>query len=349
MITGYYSHYQLNAAQFNNLFENNVDIKTLDLLGKSAADGNLDCIDMLHNLALRHDDLGKISESILFDLFSGKIKGKIRIDEEIQQASLKLYETACDAKGKNNEDMNKLYSPSKLLYIAGSAMKNATQKQNVSTIFRERDRPQSLHEQFDNVDLWSNDRMLMTDEISTAMNGLISNTDNFSLNFPVGLIEPVNKSNMLSEQIVEKMQCSNILDKIEVFPINTGGHWVLFALYKDETDSNAKCVVFNSLCELNKDTRNHLIDSAKIAGVSEEYIEFINGDMQGNVPNGCGVFVVKVAELLSNTSERKPVDILNDFIEDFSKLSAEEQMSFNIQNRRQLYEHSIVDMRRRAG
>lgn len=349
MITECYSHYQLNAAQFNGLFESNVDVKTLDLLGKSAADGNLDCIDMLHNLALRHDGIGEISESILFDLFSGKIKGKINIDEKIQQASLKLYETACDTKGKNNADMNKLNSPSKLLYIAGSAMKNATQKQDVSAIFRERDRPQSLHEQFDNVDLWSNGRMLMTDEISTAMNGLISNTDNFSLNFPVGLIEPVNKSNMLSEQIVEKMQYSNIIDKTEVFPINTGGHWVLFALYKDETDSNSKCVVFNSLSELNDVTRNHFIDSAKIAGVSEENIEFINEDMQRNVPNGCGVFVVKVAELLSNTPERKPVDIIKDFIEVFSKLSAEDQVSFNIQNRRQQYEHSIVDMRIRAG
>lgn len=160
-------------------------------------------------------------------------------------------------------------------------MKNAAQKQDVSTIFRDKDRPQSPLEQFDDVDLWSNDRMLMTDEISTAMNCLIPNTDNFSLNFPVGLIEPVSESNMLSEQIVEKMQYSNILDKTEVFPINTGGHWVLFILYKDETDSNAKCVVFNSLCDLNKDTRNHLIDSAKIAGISEENIEFINGDMQG--------------------------------------------------------------------
>lgn len=349
MITRQYSHYQLNAVQFNELFTNNVNINTIDLLGKSAADGNLNCIDMLHNLALRHDDVGKRSESILFDLFSGKTKGKTGIDEEIQQASLKLYETACNAKSKNNEDMSKLYHPSELLYIAGSAIKNATQKQDLSAIFRERDRSQSLHEQFDNVDLWSNDRMLMTDEISIAMNGLISNTDNFSINFPVGLIEPVNKSNMLSEQIAEKIQCSNILDKTEVFPINTGGHWVLFVIYKNETDSNAECIIFNSLRELSRDTINHLVDSAKVAGITEENIKIVNGDMQGNVPNACGVFVVKVAELLSNTAAIKPVDIFNDFIDDFSKLSAEDQMSFNIQSRRQLYKHSIEDMHRRSG
>ncbi|ASG75572.1 type III secretion system effector deubiquitinase SseL [Salmonella enterica] len=341
MITGYYSHYQLNVEQFNNLFTNNVDVNTLDLLGKSAADGNLDCIDMLHNLALRHDYIGKKSESILFDLFSGKTRGKVGIDEEIQQTSLKLYETACDAKGKDNTDMSKLYSPSKLLYMAGSAMKSITQKQELSNIFNGMDRAQSQFEQFDNVDLWSNGRMLMTDEINNAMNGLISNTDNFSLNFPIGLIEPINKLNMLSEQIAEKRKYSKDLDKKELFPINTGGHWVLFVLYKNENDNNPECVVFNSSCELNKDVKNHLIDSAKIAGVTKENIEFINGDMQENVPNGCGVFVVKVAALLSNTPERKPVDIFNDFIKDFSKLSAEDQMLFNIQNRRQQYEHNI--------
>lgn len=349
MITGYYSHYQLNAEQFNSLFTSNVDIRTFDIIGKSAADGNLNCIDILHNLALRHDDVGKKSENILFDLFSGKTKGKIGIDEEIQQASLKLYEAASDAKNKNNEDMNKFYYPSKLLYIAGSAMKNTTQKQDVSIIFRERDRPQSLHEQFDNFDLWSNNRMLMTDEISAAMNELTSNANDFSLNFPIGLIEPVNKSNMLSEQIADKIQYDNMLDNTEVFPINTGEHWLLFVLYKNEINRNTECVIFNSLCELSDDIKNHLITSAKIAGVTEKNIEFINGDMQENVPNGCGVFVVKAAELLSNTPERKPVDIINDFIEDFSKLPAEDKILFNIHNRRQLYEHSVVDMLRRTG
>lgn len=349
MITESCSYYQLNATQFNNLFTDNVDINTLDLLGKSAADGNLDCIDMLHNLALRHDEVGKKSENILFDLFSGKIKGKLSIDEEIQQASLKLYETACNAKGKKNEDMNKLHSPSKLLYIAGSAMKNVTQKQHVSTIFREREISQSLYEQIDDDDLWSNSRMLMTDEISTAMKGLISNAVNLTLNFPVGLIEPVHSSNMLSEQICEKIQSRNLLDKAELFPINKGGHWVLFVLYQEKTDNNPKCVIFNLFCKLDKNTENHLINSAQIAGVSKENIEFINGDMQENVPNGCGVFVVKVAELLSNFVERKPVDIFNEFIEDFSKSSAEEQIAFNIQSRRQLYEYSIVNMREGAG
>lgn len=347
MITVNHSRYHINENQFDNLFTENVNIKTLDALGKSAKDGNLDCIDMLYNLALRHDDVGKKAENILFDLFSGKTKGKTAIDEEIQLAGLKLYETACNDKGKNNEDMRKFYYPSKLLYITGSAITNITEKQNLSAIFREGESAQSQFEQFDNLDVWNNARMLMTDEINASMKKIIQNTDNFSLNFPIGLIEPVKKSNMLSEQISEKINSNKSLnkpykfDKIELFPINTGEHWVLFVLYNDKHDHNTKCVIFNSLGELNENTKIDLIESAKAAKVSEKNIEFINGNMQKYVPNGCGIFVIKAMERLSHAPQKTPVDNLKEFTDGFAKLSAEEQTLFNIQTRRQLYEHSI--------
>ncbi|MBF0035788.1 type III secretion system effector deubiquitinase SseL [Citrobacter freundii] len=341
IIAGDYSRYQINAEQFDNLFTDNVNTKTLDALSESAAAGNLDCIDMLHNLALRHDDAGKRAEDILYDLFSGKKKGKLGIDEDIQLASHKLYQTACHAKDKNNRDMNKLFSPSKLLYIAGSAITDITQKRDVSTIFRGDEIAQSQLEQFDNIDLWSSSRMLMTDEINAILHNIIQNISDFSLNYPIGLIEPSHGANLLSEQIIEKIKSSNIFDKVELFPINTGDHWVLFALYHDEFDRSNKCVVFNSLRDLSENAKNSLSDSAKIAGVSEDNIEFINGDMQKNVPNGCGVFVIKGIELLSRASEKKPVDNLKKFVDDFSKLSTEDQVLFNIQTRRQLYKHSI--------
>ena len=38
-------------------------------------------------IALHQDDAGKICESILFDKFSGKIEGKIKIAKEITQVS----------------------------------------------------------------------------------------------------------------------------------------------------------------------------------------------------------------------------------------------------------------------
>ncbi|POT54571.1 type III secretion system effector deubiquitinase SseL [Citrobacter amalonaticus] len=342
MIAGNYSRYQLNTAQFNNLFTDNVNIRTLDVLSQSAADGNLDCIDMLHNLALRHDDVGKRAENILFDLFSGKTQGKSGVVEEIQQASMKLYETACSAKEKNNEDMKKFHSPSKLLYMAGSAITNIAQKQDISAIFSEGEIAQSPFEQLGQIDLWSNARMLPTDEINAAISGLTQHVDKLSLNFPVGLIEPTTKSNVLSEIISEKMKTKTNIDKTEIFPVNTGGHWVLFVLYNDESDCNTKCAIFNSLSELHEDTKSNFIASAKRAGVSEKNIDFMHGDMQKNVPNGCGIFVIKAAEALSIIPEDKPVETLKAFTDSFARLSEEDQMLFNIQNRRQLYEYSIL-------
>ncbi|MFU9136467.1 ElaD/SseL family deubiquitinase [Erwinia tasmaniensis] len=342
MIIDLYSRYQINSKQFDNLFTDDVDIKTLDLLGQSAADGNLDCIDILHNIALRNDEAGKRSEDILFGLFSGKTEGKKGIDEEIQLASLKLYQTACNTKETNDPDRSKFNSPSKLLYMAGSALTHATQKQDVTAIFSTGNRSQSPFEQFVDQDLWSSARMLTTDEINAATYNANKDNDNLSLNFPIGLIEPEKNTNMLSDQIAEKIKSNNISDKPEVFPINTGEHWVMFALYKDGSDHINKCVVFNSLADLNGNIKNNLVDSARAAGVPKENIAFINGDMQENVPNGCGIFVVKAIESLSTSPEKKPVDTLKAFVDDFAKLSAEEQTTFNIQTRRQLYEYSIL-------
>lgn len=343
MISGDFTRYQLNAVQFDNLFSEQVDIKTLDALSKSAADGNLDCIDMLHNLALRHDHIGERAENILFDLFSGKISGKQGVDEDIQRASADLYQTACDAKEKNNQDMAKLHSPSKLLYMAGSAISNMVQKQEVSSVFQRGNRSQSSYEQLHDVDLWNKSRMLMTDEISAAMHNTVHNPDRLSINYPFGLIEPQSKTNMLSEQIFEKLEFDDFLAKPEFFPINTGDHWVLFSLYKDQSDHKTKCVVFNSFSKLNENTERSLTDSAKMAGVSgEDSIEFINGDMQDNVPNGCGIFVVTAMNLLSRTPDKNPTETLNAFVNEFKMLSAEEQALFNIQSRRQLYEHCIL-------
>lgn len=340
MITGDYSRYQINITQFDNLFTDNVNIQTVDALSESAAAGNLDCIDLLHNLALRHDEAGKRAENTLFDLFSGKKKGVAGVDEDIQLASLKLYQTATDTKEKNNEDMRKFDIPSKLLYMAGSAVTQIAQKHDLSTIFRERQIAQSELEQFDDIDLWDSNRMLMTDEINTAMNNVIRNADNFSLNFPIGLIKPIDDSNMLSEQIVEKIASTSLFHKPDIFPINIDEHWMLFVLYSDEL-GHRKSVVFNSLDELNADIKDQLMSSAKIAGVAEEDIEFINGDMQKNMPNGCGIFVIKAMELLSDTREEKITETLKSFTRDFSNLSIEEQILFNIQNRRQIYGYSI--------
>lgn len=130
---------------------------------------------------------------------------------------------------------------------------------------------------------------------------------------------------------MESMAPVDFLNKPEVFPINTGDHWVSLVLYKDESDHKVKCVVFNSFSELNKGIKISLADSAKIAGLSEEEnIEFIDGNMQRNVPNGCGIFVIKAIDLLSHAPEENPVNTLKAFTDDFAKV----QLTFYQNTRR---------------
>ncbi|EOE5320226.1 hypothetical protein [Providencia rettgeri] len=82
---------ELTVEQFNGLFDKEIASETLSSLAKSASNGNLESIDLLHNIALRQDSEGRKAENILFDLFSGKLPAKKGIDKEIQETSKKLY------------------------------------------------------------------------------------------------------------------------------------------------------------------------------------------------------------------------------------------------------------------
>ncbi|TOM56986.1 hypothetical protein CGH73_27160, partial [Vibrio parahaemolyticus] len=77
----------LTTQQFYGLFDKDIPQETLDSLAKSSGEGNLNSIDLLHNLALRQDSVGKQAQNILFDLFSGKLPAKKGVDKEIQETS----------------------------------------------------------------------------------------------------------------------------------------------------------------------------------------------------------------------------------------------------------------------
>lgn len=345
MITETYSLYQLNPNQFHNLFTENVKDETLDVLSNSASNGNLDAIDVLHNLSLRHDDAGKKAENILFELFSGGGKGRCGIDRDIQLTSLKLYEMILSNRQINNTDFSKFYFPSRLLYMAGSAATSVTQRHDISSFFRGRQETQSHFEQIDDSDLWRNDRMLTTDEINASVNIRAENYEDLSLNFPIGLIEPFGNANLLSEQIYEKILSVDFLRKPEVFPVNTGGHWVLMVLYKDRPENDTKAIVFNTLNSLSADVGCMLSDSAKIAGVSDgKGIKFIDGNIQEYVKNGCGLFVIKVIDSIHHAHGGGLVNIMKGFVSEFQALSIEEKILFNIQSRRQLHGDFILSI-----
>ncbi|MGL4600968.1 MAG: ElaD/SseL family deubiquitinase, partial [Plesiomonas sp.] len=298
--------YNLTKTQFENLFSDDIDINYVNKIIKSASDGNVDSLDLLYNISLRQDDIGKLAEQSIFDLFSGKKTGKLGIESEIQKAGLRLYEMAnnVNIKVSNNHDMRKLLSPSKLLYIVGSTIQDRDLKVKISNLFN---RDQNTHSECEEIDLWASNRLTTSDEISSALHNIGSSVNGLSINYPIGLIS--NDSNLLTEQICGKISQDNSFDKLELFPINTGCHWVLFGLYKEHCmgKKEINAFLFNSSLPLSNEIKGMLLDSASVAGVNaDKKIKWIEKDIQENVPNGCGVFVVTAVKKIIDSFSLNP-------------------------------------------
>jgi|GEM_PF-3110549 len=325
---------QILPEQLHNLLSGEIDNQGLMALSQSASQGNLDDIDLLHNLALRRDELGHKAENILFDIFSGKIKGKEDIALEIQKTSKKLYQRHREGKIKNYLDDSKLKMPSKLLYIIASTIEKLADKLGLTALFMKGEPTGST--------LWEPNRMTTSDEIDSANKNTKTLPNNVTVNCSLGLTQSGN--NLLGEIIEEKINNGIHLKQFELFPLNVNNnHWILFALYpvtsqQAPPNNKIKCAVFNSYYNLSDDIRREIALAAEKAGVTEEKdITYIEGNIQQNVPNGCGLFVLEAIKQLTENLQQSPIETLESFHKDFAKKTTEEQAQFNIQNRRQLF------------
>lgn len=326
---------ELTVEQFNGLFDKEIAPETLAFLAKSASDGNLESIDLLHNIALRQDSVGKNAENILFDLFSGKRSAVKGIDKEIQKTSRVLYQSKHHREAFNH--------PSKLLYIIGSTLEKLDDKIELTNLFVQNLPPVLGNES----NLWGNNRMITCDEIDSSNKNNPTLPSNMMVNSPIGLIQ--SGDNLLAEIIEQKAPESVKLKQFELFPINVNNnHWVLFVLYQADpihqpADNNQsannkrKCILFNSYDNVSTDIRKEITVAAKKADVAEEDITYIEGNIQQQVPNGCGLFVVEAIKQLTENTQQDPYYTLKEFQESFIKKTMAEQKEFNIQNRRQLY------------
>ncbi|ECC9151991.1 type III secretion system effector deubiquitinase SseL [Salmonella enterica subsp. salamae] len=333
------SLYRLSIPQFHSLYSEEVSDEALALLFSAVENGDQNCIDLVCNLALRNDDLGHRVEKFLFDLFSGKSSGSPDIDKKINQACLVLHQIANNDIAKNNAEWKKLHAPSRLLYMAGSATSDLSKKIEIAHKIVGDQFAQTDEEQVGVENIWCPARMLSSDELATATQGLVKESPLLSVNYPIGLIHPATKENILSTQLLEKIAQSGLSDN-EVFLINTESHWIICLFYK--LAEKIKCLIFNTYHDLNENTKQEIIEAAKTAGISEnENIDFIETNLQNNVPNGCGLFCYHTIQLLSNAGQNDPATTLREFAENFLTLSVEEQALFNTQTRRQIYEYSL--------
>ncbi|MGG4608596.1 ElaD/SseL family deubiquitinase [Providencia sp. Me31A] len=325
--------YGLTNEQFNGLFEKEISSESLNSLATSASEGDLNSIDLLHNIALRQDSEGRKAENILFDLFSGKQSAKIGIDKEIQKTSQKLYQLYLDGKLKKHLYNSKLTTPSKLLYIIGSTIEKCVDKINLTKIL--------MKNEPEGSSLWNNGRMTTSDEIDSINNHNLVLPSNMIINASLGLTQ--HGQHLLAEIIEQKTPNETGGNQYELFPINIhDNHWILFVLYPaapqhQSANHKMKCAIFNSYNKIDADIQEEITRAANKADVIEEDITYIEGNIQQHVPNGCGLFVIEAMKQLIKNHQQDPVKVLNKFHQDFSRKTIAEQEQFNTQSRRQLY------------
>lgn len=330
------SYYNINTL--SNLFCETIATETLESLKQSASSGNLRSIELLNNLALRPDESGRLAEKYLFDMFCGTIPtdNKSAVAKNIQESALMLYQLSANDKMKNNTDMHKLRAPSKLLYMAGAAA-DMGERLSMSRIFSQRQRAHSQHEQTDDTDLWNPARMISTDEVNAALKFYTRHYNTPEINFPIGLIHPDNHENMLSQQIADQCRDAPFLEQPEFFPINTGEHWITFGLYKSD-NGQTKAVICNTANALSPQTKQHLIDAAYLAGVTEsDDVLFLEENIQKHVPNGCGLLTIEAMKRLMENNFQSPDEILANFLASFTQASVTEQERYNLESRYRIY------------
>ena len=366
MVTVVSNYCQLSQTQLSQTFAEKFTVteELLQSLKKTALSGDEESIELLHNIALGYDEFGKKAEDILYHIVRTPTNETLSIIRLIKNACLKLYNLAHAATNSplkpagpdNSEDLlfKKLFSPSKLMTIIGDEIPLISEKQSLSKVLLN----DKNNELSDGTNFWDKNRQLTTDEIDCYLQKIAANAKNTQVNYPTGLYLPDSNSTYLEFALNDNIKIDPSWPKeVQLFPINTGGHWILVSLQKIVNEKNntpqIKCVIFNSLRALGHDKENSLkrvINSfnSKIMGempnnknitdhLTEPEIIFLHADLQQYLSQSCGAFVCMAAQEVIEQRERNsdsaPYTLLKNHADRFKKYSAEEQYEIDFQHR----------------
>ena len=327
---------------------------------KTALSGDEESIELLHNIALGYDEFGKKAEDILYHIVINPTNETLSIIRLIKNACLKLYNLAHTAtkhplKSHDSDDLlfKKLFSPSKLMTIIGDEIPLISEKQSLSKVLLNDEN----NELSDGTNFWDKNRQLTTDEIACYLQKIAANAKNTQVNYPTGLYVPYSTRTHLEDALNENIKSDpSWPNEVQLFPINTGGHWILVSLQKIVNKKNnklqIKCVIFNSLRALGHDKENSLkrvINSfnSELMGemsnnnikvhLNEPEIIFLHADLQQYLSQSCGAFVCmaaqEVIEQRESNSDSAPYTLLKNYADRFKKYSAEEQYEIDFQHR----------------
>ena len=285
MVTVVSNYYQLSQTQLSQTFaeEFTVTEELLQSLKKTALSGDEESIELLHNIALGYDKFGKEAEDILYHIVRTPTNETLSIIRLIKNACLKLHNLAHIAtnsplKSHDSDDLlfKKLFSPSKLMTIIGEDIPLISEKQSLSKVLLN----VKNNELSDGTNFWDKNRQLTTDEIACYLQKIAANAKNTQVNYPTGLYVPCSTRTHLEDALNENIKSDpSWPNEVQLFPINTGGHWILVSLQKIVNKKNnklqIKCVIFNSLRALGYDKENSL----------KRVINSFNSELMGEMSN----------------------------------------------------------------
>ena len=362
MVTVVSNYCQLSQTQLSQTFAEKFTVtdELLQSLKKTALSGDEESIELLHNIALGYDKFGKEAEDILYHIVINPTNETLSIIRLIKNACLKLYNLAHTAtkhplKSHDSDDLlfKKLFSPSKLMTIIGEDIPLISEKQSLSKVLLN----DKNNELSDGTNFWDKNRQLTTDEIDCYLQKIAASAKNTQVNYPTGLYLPDSNSTYLEIALNDNIKSDPSWPKeVQLFPINTGGHWILVSLQKIVNEKNntqqIKCVIFNSLRALGHDNENSLkriinsFNSELIGEMSNNNIKvhltepeiiFLHADLQQYLSQSCGAFVCmaaqEVIEQRESNSDSAPYTLLKNYADRFKKYSAEEQYEIDFQHR----------------
>ncbi|WP_417652355.1 deubiquitinase ElaD, partial [Escherichia coli] len=285
MVTVVSNYCQLSQTQLSQTFAEKFTVteELLQSLKKTALSGDEESIELLHNIALGYDKFGKEAEDILYHIVRTPTNETLSIIRLIKNACLKLYNLAHIAtnsplKSHDSDDLlfKKLFSPSKLMTIIGDEIPLISEKQSLSKVLLNDEN----NELSDGTNFWDKNRQLTTDEIACYLQKIAANAKNTQVNYPTGLYVPYSTRTHLEDALNENIKSDpSWPNEVQLFPINTGGHWILVSLQKIVNEKNntqqIKCIIFNSLRALGHDKENSL----------KRVINSFNSKFMGEMPN----------------------------------------------------------------
>ena len=362
MVTVVSNYCQLSQTQLCQTFAEKFTVteELLQSLKKTALSGDEESIELLHNIALGYDKFGKEAEDILYHIVRNPTNETLSIIRLIKNACLKLYNLAHTAtkhplKSHDSDDLlfKKLFSPSKLMTIIGEDIPLISEKQSLSKVLLN----DKNNELSDGTNFWDKNRQLTTDEIACYLKKIAANAKNTQVNYPTDFYLPNSNSTYLEVALNDNIKSDPLWPKaVQLFPINTGGHWILVSLQKIVNEKNntqqIKCIIFNSLRALGHEKENSLkriinsFNSELMREMSNNNIKvhltepeiiFLHADLQQYLSQSCGAFVCmaaqEVIEQRESNSDSAHYTLLKNYADRFKKYSAEEQYEIDFQHR----------------